>query len=135
MIEKENTFFRKKFIVTEYAALKGTIITGMNMLPVDSIVFSLRFNDKLKRDQTCADPGVDRGSGPPPPEKSKQIYGFLTKLVRTPEKSQCYQTSFQCCANIDTPAKIGILLAGRCWPTNSDISYLLFPHKKIKKIK
>ena len=48
----------------------------------------------------CRSIGVDRGSGPPPPEKSQNI-GFLSNTSPDPLKNhQSYQTSIQCWAII-----------------------------------
>ena len=61
--------------------------------------------------------GGDRGSGPPPPEKSqKYTRDSCQYLFRSPEKSHSYQASIQHLAIIGPPAKChlnGISLAGR----------------------
>ena len=55
---------------------------------------------------TCADPAGEHGAPtPPPPLKNHKNIGFLSNIGPDPEKSQSYQTSFQCLDNIDTPAK------------------------------
>ena len=64
----------------------------------------------------CADPGGGgRGSGPPPGKLLKNI-GFLSNTGPDPLKSQSYQSSIQCWAVIDPPAKChlnGVSQAGR----------------------
>ena len=46
----------------------------------------------------------DRGSRPPPPEKSQKIRISKQYWSRSPEKSQSYQASIQCWAIIGPPA-------------------------------
>ena len=55
----------------------------------------------------------DRGSGPPPPEKSQK---WVSKQYwsRFPKKSQSYQASIQCWAIIGPPAS-GIIFWIRAW--------------------
>ena len=59
---------------------------------------------------------------------------FLAIVVRTPLKSQSYQSSIQCRAIIGPPAKRhlnGVSLAGHWWPVNSGI-WILPPLIKLK---
>ena len=77
----------------------------------------------------------DRGSGPPPPEKSQKYRVSLQCWSGSPEKSQSYQATIQCWAIIGPPAKRplnGVLLASRRWPAYwyQDSS---FSHQTIKK--
>ena len=88
----------------------------------------------------CGSRGGEGGGGgaggpEPPPGKlqkymvSLKLFLHVAILVRTPLKSQSYQSSIQCWAIIGPPVKRhlnGISLAGHWWPVNSGIWIL--PH-------
>ena len=80
----------------------------------------------------CADQEGVQGSGPP---LENYKICILAILVRTPEKSQSYQATVLCMANIGPQAKRhlnGVSLSGRLWPAYSGI-WLLSPLINLKK--
>ena len=86
---------------------------------------------------TCAD--TEAGTGGQDPLKNHKNMGFLSNTDPDPlKKSQSYQASVQCLANICTPAKRhlnGISLTGRSWPHKMVFgSFLPSSTKKIVKV-
>ena len=86
----------------------------------------------------CGSRGGDGGSGPPPPVKKSQKYRVSKQYwFGSPEKSQSFQASIQCWANIGTPARRhlnGVSLVGRWWPAYSGILDPSSPHQ-LKNVK
>ena len=90
-------------------------VVTVSMLISGAVATNFQCNkDDIKL--SCADPegggGKRSGPSPPPPPKNHKNIGFL----KSPEKSQSYQSSIQCWAIIGTPAKRhlnGVSLEGR----------------------
>ena len=70
--------------------------------------FTLHFSDTHTNMKMHAQ--IQRGGGRDPHLKNHKNIGFIGILVRTPETSQSYQTSFQCWTDIDTSVK-----SCQCW--------------------